>query len=206
MLQNTVLDFLQSVMVAVKDLSRLLKVDLFGFSHSPLEGRDKIKIIIQGVVLRSVGRFLLKTAKDPFCLLLHVLGHTAMLYLVLEAGLILLALRIHLIEFFLEDTDLFLDRCLLIIIVLLIVAAGHIDLQIDRALEPQQRIMNQRTSFLKGIRGQQGILLLLGHIKELTEGRGKFIHSLDRPDELDRILAASDVRSQFRRLFAQLLK
>ena len=206
MLQDTVLNFLQAVMVAVKDLSRLFKVDFFGFSHSPLEGRDEIEIVIQGVVLRSVGRFLLKTAKDPFCLLLHVLGHTAMLYLVLEAGLILLALRIHLIEFFLEDTDLFLDRCLLIIIVLLIVAAGHIDLQIDRALESKKRIVNQRASFLERVRGQQGILLLFRHIEELAESRGKFIHSLDRPDELDRILAASDVRSQLRRLFTQLLK
>ncbi len=112
LLDNAVFHLLQAEVVFLQHGLGLIEVNVRRLGFLPAQRGDKIQIIIEQTGLRAVLAFLFQAVQDLAGLLLGCLIHAGLVNLLLEAADIRDALRIHRVEFLLQELHLPLNRLL----------------------------------------------------------------------------------------------
>ena len=157
-------------------------------------------------MFRPVRRLLIEAAQDAHHLFFYLFGHAGGLDLLLEGAVVLLFFALDGGQLVLKDAHLLLDRGFPVGVLLRIVPCRQIELQIDGALEAHERVVHHQPPLPEGARLEKIVPLLLGHVEELAEHRGEFVHRVDFADVFQRVLASADLARELDRDFFELLE
>ena len=118
LLNDTLFDFLQSIMILIENLLRLVKINIFRRLCLPGKAGHKIEIIIKHAGLLRIRALLLQTVQDFLRLGPRRFIHARLFDLLLEFLHIGHVLGMHLVQLILEVFHLFLNGCLAILILI----------------------------------------------------------------------------------------
>ena len=177
LLDDAFFDFFQTIVIFIKNLLRPVKIDRGKLRGFPVQAGHKVKVIIQKTVLMAVLAFLLHAVQHFFSFFTGFVIHAGFFNLFLKFPGIGNIFRVKFVQFFLKITDLLLDGCLAIKLLLIIFLSflcfggnfGNLHKFVDGSFD-------QRTAFPAGIRFNNGIFFFGADIQIFRKGRSEIIH------------------------------
>ena len=182
LLDYAVLHLVETVVILVEHLARLVQIDMLCLFLLPGKPCDEVEVVIEHSRLGALSSVLFQAVQDLVCLLARGLVHARLRYLLLKHADVGYVLRMHLVELLLEVLHLALYRLLAVHLLVLFLLGSH-GLVGDAAdlHEAVKSLLDELSAPLSAVFSEDSVTFVVRYVHPRRHDAGRSFERVDLP-------------------------